>query len=81
MIVSILKSTMERLQAALLTAELDAGLSRRQGEMPDQKEARIRQFLAVLQPAIGAASMSPVRGRHELRKIAAADLVARPKTS
>jgi AcrR family transcriptional regulator len=53
MIVSILDWTMERFQDALLTAELDPGLFRRQGEMPEKKEARIQQFLAVLQRAIG----------------------------
>jgi TetR/AcrR family transcriptional regulator len=55
MIVSILDWTMERFQDALLTAELDPGLFRRQGEMPEKKEARIQQFLAVLQRAIGNA--------------------------
>jgi len=54
MIVSILDWTMERFQDALLTAELDPGLFRKQGEMPEKKEARIQQFLAVLQRAIGA---------------------------
>jgi len=79
MIVSILDWTMERFQDALLTAELDPGLFRKQGEMPEKKEARIRQFLALLQRAVGAASVSQVRGR-EIRKIAAADLIAKPKT-
>ena len=54
MIVSFLDWTMERFQDALLTAELDPGLFRRQGEMPEKKEARIRQFLTVLQRAVGA---------------------------
>jgi TetR/AcrR family transcriptional regulator len=80
MIVSILDWTMERFQDALLTAELDPGLFRRQGEMPEKKEARIRQFLALLQRAVGAASTTSVRGRTEIRKLAAADLVVRPKT-
>ena len=53
MIVSILDWTMERFQDALLTAELDPGLFRKQGEMPEKKEARIRQFLAVLRRAVG----------------------------
>jgi TetR/AcrR family transcriptional regulator len=79
MIVSILDWTMERFQDALLTAELDPGLFRKQGEMPEKKEARIRQFLAVLQRAVGAASAAPVRGRHELRRTGAPDLVAKPK--
>jgi TetR/AcrR family transcriptional regulator len=54
MIVSILDWTMERFQDALLTAELDPGLFRKRGEMPEQKEARIRQFVAVLRRAVGA---------------------------
>lgn len=58
MIVSILDWMMERFQDALLTAELDPGLFRRQGEAPEQKEARIRQFLAVLERAIGAAPLT-----------------------
>ena len=62
MIVSILDWTMERFQDALLTAELDPGLFRRQGELAEKKEARIRQFLSVLQRAIGAA---PVASRAE----------------
>ena len=59
MIVSILDWMMERFQDALLTAELDPGLFRRQGELSEKKEARIQQFLAVLQRAIGAAAVSP----------------------
>jgi TetR/AcrR family transcriptional regulator len=54
MIVSILDWMMERFQDALLTAELDPGLFRRQGEPAEKKEARIQQFLAVMQRAIGA---------------------------
>jgi AcrR family transcriptional regulator len=80
MIVSILDWTMERFQDALLTAELDPGLFRKQGEMPEKKEARIRQFLAVLQRAVGEPG-SLARGRHEVRKLAAVDLVARPRMS
>ena len=53
MIVSILDWMMERFQDALLIAELDPGLFRRQGELAEKKEARIQQFLAVLQRAIG----------------------------
>jgi AcrR family transcriptional regulator len=56
MIVSILDWTMERFQDALLTAELDPGLFRRQGDPEEKKEARIQQFLAVLQRAIGSAA-------------------------
>ena len=78
MIVSILDWTIERFQDALLIAELDPGLFRRQGELPEKKEARIRQFLALLQRAVGAAPVS-VRGRQELRKVVPSDLAARPK--
>jgi TetR/AcrR family transcriptional regulator len=60
MIVSILDWMMERFQDALLTAELDPGLFRKQGELPEKKEARIRQFLAVLQRAIGSTADLPV---------------------
>ena len=81
MIVSILDWTLERFQDALLTAELDPGLFRRPGEMPEKKEARIRQFLALMQRAVGAVSAVPVRGRREPRKVAAAGLVAESKTS
>jgi TetR/AcrR family transcriptional regulator len=54
MIVSIIDWMMERFQDALLTAELDPGLFRRQSELAEKKEARIQQFLGVLQRAIGA---------------------------
>jgi TetR/AcrR family transcriptional regulator len=60
MIVSIIDWMMERFQDALLTAELDPGLFRRQGELAEKKEARIQQFLAVLQRAIGALPAKPV---------------------
>src|ERR1700722_552358 len=66
MIVSIIDWMMERFQDALLTAELDPGLFRRQGELAEKKEARIQQFLDVLQRAIGAAaadSLSSARPR------------------
>ncbi len=56
MIVSIIDWMMERFQDALLTAELDPGLFRRQGELAEKKEARIHQFLDVLQRAIGVAA-------------------------
>jgi TetR/AcrR family transcriptional regulator len=62
MIVSILDWMMERFQDVLLTAELDPGLFRRQGETAEKKEARIQQFLDVLQRAIGAPERSPKRG-------------------
>ena len=51
----------ERFQDALLTAELDPGLFRRQGELPEKKEARIQQFLSVLERAIGAERPAPRR--------------------
>ena len=53
MIVSIIDWMVERFQNALLTAELDPGLFRRQGELAEKKETRIQQFLEVLQRAIG----------------------------
>jgi TetR/AcrR family transcriptional regulator len=95
MIVSILDWTMERFQDALLTAELDPGLFRRQGEMPEKKEARIQQFLAVLQRAVGAVRVPSDRVREphrndsyrsesprsEPRRIAVTTIVAKPKTS
>ena len=54
MVVSIIDWMMERFQDALLIAELDPGLFRKQGELAEKKEARIQQFLAVLQRAIGS---------------------------
>jgi TetR/AcrR family transcriptional regulator len=79
MIVSILDWTMERFQDALLTAELDPGLFRKQGEMPEKKEGRIQQFLAVLQRAVGAESAPSARGQREVRKMPAPQLVARSR--
>src|SRR6267154_1465251 len=67
MIVSILDWTVERFQVALLTAEFDPGLFRRQGEMPEKKEARIQQFLDLLQRAIGEPVTSPRNVRLETR--------------
>jgi AcrR family transcriptional regulator len=67
MIVSILDWTVERFQDALLTAEFDPGLFRRQGEMPEKKEARIQQFLDLLQRAIGELVASPRNVRLETR--------------
>ncbi|HEX3820839.1 MAG TPA: hypothetical protein VHW45_10920, partial [Candidatus Sulfotelmatobacter sp.] len=61
MMVSIIDWMVERFQDALLTAELDPGLFRRQGELAEKKEARIQQFIAVLQRAIGVAA--PARSR------------------
>src|SRR5215467_7043549 len=57
MMVSIIDWMVERFQDALLTAELDPGLFRRQGELAERKEARIQQFLAVLQRAIGTVAV------------------------
>src|SRR5271168_313931 len=65
MIVSILDWMMERFQDALLTAELDPGLFRRQGELAEKKEARIQQFLDVLQRAIGADAADPAPGARQ----------------
>jgi AcrR family transcriptional regulator len=61
MIASIVDWMMERFQDALLTAELDPGLFRRQGELAEKKDARIQQFLALLQRAIGSATVTPMR--------------------
>jgi AcrR family transcriptional regulator len=79
MIVSILDWTIERFQDALLTAELDPGLFRRQSELPEKKDARILQFLSILQRAVGAASAVPVRSSPALRKVVNARLVATPR--
>jgi TetR/AcrR family transcriptional regulator len=54
MMVSIIDWMVERFQDAFLTAELDPGLFRRQSELAEKKEARIQQFLAMLQRAIGS---------------------------
>ena len=54
MICSILEWTMDRFQDALLTEELDPGLFRKQGSVPEKREARIQQFLDVIQRAVGA---------------------------
>ena len=69
--VSIIDWIVERFQDALLTTELDPGLFRRQGDMPEEKDARIRQFLDILQRAIGAPSPAVVvrhRGRRDHRR-------------
>ena len=67
MIVSILDWTAERFQEALLTAEFDPGLSRRQCEMPEKEGARIQQFLDLLQRAIGAPVASSRNSHLEAR--------------
>jgi len=54
MIGSILEWTMDRFQDALLTEELDPGLFRKQGSVPERKDSRIEQFLDVLRRAIGS---------------------------
>ena len=54
MIGSILEWTMDRFQDALLTEELDPGLFRKQGSVPERKEARIEQFSELLRRAIGS---------------------------
>jgi AcrR family transcriptional regulator len=54
MIGSILEWTMDRFQDALLTEELDPGLFRKQGAVPEKKEARIEQFTELLRRAIGS---------------------------
>jgi hypothetical protein len=60
MMVSIIDWMVERFQDALLTAELDPGLFRRQGELAEKKEARIQQFLDILKRAIGSVPEKPV---------------------
>jgi hypothetical protein len=54
MIGSILEWTMDRFQDALLTEELDPGLFRKSGRVPEEKEARIEQFVDLLRRAIGS---------------------------
>src|SRR3954462_2720540 len=66
MMVSIIDWMVERFQDALLTAELDPGLFRRQGELSEKKDARIQQFLAMLQRAIGVPPL-PVVARNRVR--------------
>jgi len=68
MIVSIVDWTFERFQDALLTAELDPGLFRRQGELPEKKEARVLQFLSVLRRAVGNAAEGTARPRPLARR-------------
>jgi AcrR family transcriptional regulator len=54
MIGSILEWTMDRFQDALLTEELDPGLFRKSGPVPEEKEARMEQFVELLRRAIGS---------------------------
>src|SRR5271155_4436148 len=51
---SILEWTTDRFQDALLTEELDPGLFRKSGPVPEQKERRIDQFVELLRRAIGS---------------------------
>ncbi|HEV2395394.1 MAG TPA: TetR/AcrR family transcriptional regulator [Candidatus Sulfotelmatobacter sp.] len=68
MMVSIIDWMVERFQDALLTAELDPGLFRHQGELAEKKEARIQQFLAVLQRAIGVPASGAVSSERRAKK-------------
>jgi AcrR family transcriptional regulator len=70
MMVSMIDWMVERFQDALLTAELDPGLFRRQGELAEKKDARIQQFLSMLQGAIGApaATVSRQKSRANHRR-------------
>src|SRR5262252_836501 len=69
LMVSIIDWMVERFQDALLTAELDPGLFRRQGELAEKKDARIQQFLDMLQRAIGSPRSVPrQRGRRNHRQ-------------
>lgn len=69
MMVSIVDWMVERFQDALLTAELDPGLFRRQGELAEKKEARIQQFLSILQRAIGAGASASLSVNTSARRI------------
>jgi AcrR family transcriptional regulator len=51
---SILEWTMDRFQDALLTEELDPGLFRKSGPIPQEKERRIEQFVELLRRAVGS---------------------------
>ena len=71
MMVSIIDWMVERFQDAFLTAELDPGLFRCQGELAEKKESRIQQFLAMLQRAIGSplpAVLKPQKTRANHRR-------------
>jgi TetR/AcrR family transcriptional regulator len=58
---SILEWTMDRFQDALLTEELDPGLFRKTGPVPERREARIDQFLELLRRAIGSESVQAAK--------------------
>ncbi len=51
---SILEWTMDRFQDAMLTEELDPGLFRKSGPVPEEKEERIEQFVELLRRAVGS---------------------------
>jgi AcrR family transcriptional regulator len=59
MIGSIMEWTMDRFQDALLTEELDPGLFRKSGPVPERREARIEQFLDLMRRAIGSEKAQP----------------------
>jgi AcrR family transcriptional regulator len=80
MTVSIVDCTMERFQDSWLTAELNQDVFRRQVGMPEKKETRIRQFLAVLQRALESVPASPGRRRRQPRRVALPGLAAKPRT-
>lgn len=61
---SILEWTMDRFQDALLTEELDPGLFRKSGPVPQQKEARIEQFVELMRRAIGS-DKTQITGRKQ----------------
>jgi AcrR family transcriptional regulator len=54
MIGSIMEWTMDRFQDALLTEELDPGLFRKSGPVPERREARIEQFVELMCRAVGS---------------------------
>jgi AcrR family transcriptional regulator len=62
MIGSILEWTTDRFQDALLTEELDPGLFRKSGPIPQEKEKRIEQFVELLRRAVGS---DKAQGREE----------------
>jgi TetR/AcrR family transcriptional regulator len=61
---SILEWTMDRFQDALLTEELDPGLFRKSGPVPQEKEARIEQFVELLRRAIGSDKVQTTARKH-----------------
>jgi AcrR family transcriptional regulator len=73
MIASILEWTMDRFQDALLTEELDPGLFRKAGALPEKREARIEQFVELLRRAVGtekAEKLGPEKAQHLPEKMA-----------